>query len=207
MLNRVPLRLVWPSRQLLHRKMTKEKSKEDRKYYFVFMKISNATVTSKQNFIEKYHCLMKDLYNQNCSWKNEGNIGFIRTCFFTYNHNEFSLARLLLLDHILSCIFQPTLQVPFFWYPDSSSTDISPMDFSPKNFSPTYSSPKIFPRWSLPLGRVTRRTVPQTGNSPNRHFPDGQFPEWHFPERTFPRMDISPNHVFYFRNTKETDIN
>ena len=38
------------------------------------MKISNATVTSKQNFIEKYHRLMKSLYNQNCSWKNEGNI-------------------------------------------------------------------------------------------------------------------------------------
>ena len=26
------------------------------------MKISNATVTSKQNFIEKYHRLMKNLY-------------------------------------------------------------------------------------------------------------------------------------------------
>ena len=38
------------------------------------MKISNTTVTSKQNFIEKYHRLMKNLYNQNCSWKNEGNI-------------------------------------------------------------------------------------------------------------------------------------
>ena len=38
------------------------------------MKISNATVTSKQNFIEKYHRLMKNLYNQNCSCKNEGNI-------------------------------------------------------------------------------------------------------------------------------------
>ena len=38
------------------------------------MKVSNATVTSKQNFIEKYNRLMKNLYNQNCSWKNEGNI-------------------------------------------------------------------------------------------------------------------------------------
>ena len=37
------------------------------------MKISNATVTSKQNFIEKYHRLMKNLYNQNCSSKNKGN--------------------------------------------------------------------------------------------------------------------------------------
>ena len=63
MVNRVPLRLVWPSRHLLHRKMTKQKSKEYIKYYFFFMKISNATVTSKQNFIEKYHRLMKNLYN------------------------------------------------------------------------------------------------------------------------------------------------
>ena len=38
------------------------------------MKISNATVTSKQNLIEKYHRLMKNFYNQNCSWKNEANI-------------------------------------------------------------------------------------------------------------------------------------
>ena len=29
MVNRVPLRLVYPSRHFLHRKMTKEKSKED----------------------------------------------------------------------------------------------------------------------------------------------------------------------------------
>ena len=28
------------------------------------MEISNATVTSKQNFIENYHRLMKNLYNQ-----------------------------------------------------------------------------------------------------------------------------------------------
>ena len=28
------------------------------------MEISNATVTGKQNFIEKYHRLMKNLYNQ-----------------------------------------------------------------------------------------------------------------------------------------------
>ena len=43
--------------------MAKEKSKEDIKYYFFsFMKISNATVTSKQNFIEKYQRLMKNLY-------------------------------------------------------------------------------------------------------------------------------------------------
>ena len=38
------------------------------------MKISNATVSNKQNFIEKYHRLMKNLYNQHYSWKNEGNI-------------------------------------------------------------------------------------------------------------------------------------
>ena len=37
------------------------------------MKISNATLTSKQNFNEKYHRLMKNLYEK-CSGKNEGNI-------------------------------------------------------------------------------------------------------------------------------------
>ena len=36
--------------------------------------MSNATVTSKQNFIEKYHRLMKNVYNRNCSRKNKGNI-------------------------------------------------------------------------------------------------------------------------------------
>ena len=35
--NRVPIRLFWPSRQLLHRKMTKEKFKEDIKYYFFLL--------------------------------------------------------------------------------------------------------------------------------------------------------------------------
>ena len=86
MVNRVPLCLVWPSRLLLHRKMTKEKSKEDIKYYFFsFMKISNATVTSKQNFIEKYHRLMKNLY-------------FIfRLLFFTSNEcfSHFNVQQLL----------------------------------------------------------------------------------------------------------------
>ena len=53
----VPLRLDWPIRHLLHRKVTKEKSREDIKYYF-----SLPTVTSKENFIEKYHRLMKNLY-------------------------------------------------------------------------------------------------------------------------------------------------
>ena len=53
---------VWPSRHLLHRKMTKGKCEEDIKYYFFLLKISNTTVTSKRNFIEKYHCLIKDLY-------------------------------------------------------------------------------------------------------------------------------------------------
>ena len=41
---------------------------------FPVTKISGATVTSKQNFIEKYHQLMKNLDDQNCSWKSEGNI-------------------------------------------------------------------------------------------------------------------------------------
>ena len=30
--------------------------------HFSFIKISNATVSSKQNFTEKYYCLMKNLY-------------------------------------------------------------------------------------------------------------------------------------------------
>ena len=51
MVNRLPLRLVWPSRHLLYRKMTKDKSREDIKYYYF-------------------------LY-QNRSWKNGGNINRI----------------------------------------------------------------------------------------------------------------------------------
>ena len=31
------------------------------------MKVSKDTVTSKQDFNEKYNRLMKNLYNQNCS--------------------------------------------------------------------------------------------------------------------------------------------
>ena len=34
---------------------------------FPVTKISGATVTSNQNFIEKYHQLMKNLDDQNCS--------------------------------------------------------------------------------------------------------------------------------------------
>ena len=37
MVNRVPLRLVRPTRHLLHRKMTEEKSKKDLKYYFFLL--------------------------------------------------------------------------------------------------------------------------------------------------------------------------
>ena len=44
-------------------------------------------------------------------------------------------------------------------------------------------------------------------SSPNGQFPDMQLPEWHFPERTFPRMNISPNHVFYFRSKIVIDMN
>ena len=47
------------------------------------MKISNATVTNKQNFIEKY-CLMKNLYNQNCLWKNEGSINRVSQRYLKY---------------------------------------------------------------------------------------------------------------------------
>ena len=93
MVNRVPVRLVWPSRHLLHRKMTKEK---DIKYYFFsFMKISNATITSKQNFMEKYHekSLMKNLYNQNCSWKNEGNISRVSEISKIHSLHGFFLLR------------------------------------------------------------------------------------------------------------------
>ena len=63
MVNRVPLYLDCPSRHLFHRKMTKEKSKEDIKYHFFSsIEISNAIVTSKQNFIEIYYHLMKNHY-------------------------------------------------------------------------------------------------------------------------------------------------
>ena len=61
MVNKVLLRLVCPIRQLLHKRTTKERPKEGTKYYFF-----SFTVTSKQNFIGKYHRLMKKLYNQNC---------------------------------------------------------------------------------------------------------------------------------------------
>ena len=37
MVNRVPFHLVWPSIHLLHRKMTKNKSKEDIKHPFSFI--------------------------------------------------------------------------------------------------------------------------------------------------------------------------
>ena len=37
MVNRVPLRLVSPSRQLLHRKTTKERPKEGINIFFVFL--------------------------------------------------------------------------------------------------------------------------------------------------------------------------
>ena len=57
MVNRVPLRLVWPSRHILHRKNDKGEIQGSYKVlFFSFMKISKATVTSKQNFIKKYHC-------------------------------------------------------------------------------------------------------------------------------------------------------
>ena len=37
MVNKLTLLLFWPSRHLLHRKVTKEKSKEDIKYYYFFL--------------------------------------------------------------------------------------------------------------------------------------------------------------------------
>ena len=48
MVNRVPLHLVWPSRHLLHKKMTKVQGRY-KVLFYSFMKISNATLTSKQN--------------------------------------------------------------------------------------------------------------------------------------------------------------
>ena len=53
------------------------------------MKISNATVTSKQNFIEKYHRLTKNIYNQNCSEKNEGNINRVSEISKTHSLHGF----------------------------------------------------------------------------------------------------------------------
>ena len=87
MVNRVPLQLDWPSRHLLHKKMTKEKSREDVKYYFFsFMKISNAIVTSKQNFVEKYHLLMKSLYFIFCLHFSTSN-----KCFAHFNFQQLLL--------------------------------------------------------------------------------------------------------------------
>ena len=57
------------------------------------MKISNATVTSKQNFIEKYHRLMKNLYNQNCSRKNEGNINRVSEISKIHSLHDFFLLK------------------------------------------------------------------------------------------------------------------
>ena len=59
--------------------------------FFSFIKISNATVTSILNFIEKYHRLMKNLYNQNCSRKNEGNINRISQIYKIHSLHGFFL--------------------------------------------------------------------------------------------------------------------
>ena len=55
------------------------------------MKIPNAIVTNKQNFPEKYLPLTKNLYNQNCSRKNEGNINRISEISKIHSLHDFFL--------------------------------------------------------------------------------------------------------------------
>ena len=111
MVNRVPHRFVWPSRHLLHRKITKGKSKEDIKYYFFsFMKISNVTVTSKQNFTEKYR-LMKNLHNQNCSWENKSNINRLSEISKIHSLHGFFLLQPIWIFHLSNKIFRKHLKL------------------------------------------------------------------------------------------------
>ena len=107
--NRVPLRWVWPSRHLLHQKMTNEKYKV---LFFTFMKISNARVTSKQNVTEKYR-LMKNLDNQNCSWKNEVNINRVSEISKIHCLDSFFLLQLF-VD--LSLFEQNLQEAPQSWH-------------------------------------------------------------------------------------------
>ena len=78
------------------------------------MKISNATanktVTSKQNFTEKYHRLMKNLYNQNCSWKNEGNINRVSEISKIHSLHGFFLLQPTWIFHLSNKTFRKHLK-------------------------------------------------------------------------------------------------
>ena len=77
------------------------------------MNISNATVASKQNFIQQYYRLMKNLYNQNCLWKNEGNINRVSEISKTHSLHGFSqqwifhLSNKIFRKHLKVSIIQP----------------------------------------------------------------------------------------------------
>ena len=91
-----------------------DKGELQRRYqvlFFTFMKISNATVTSKQNFIEKYHRLMKNLYNQNCSWKNEGNINRVSEISKIHSLHGFCLFYQLWILHLSNKILCKRVKV------------------------------------------------------------------------------------------------
>ena len=77
------------------------------------MDISNATVASKQNFIQQYYLLMKNLYNQNCLWKNEGNINRVSEISKTHSLHGFNqqwifhLSNKIFRKHLKVSIIQP----------------------------------------------------------------------------------------------------
>ena len=83
------------------------------------MKISNATVTSKQNFIEKY------LYSQNCSWKNEGSINRVSEISKIHSLHGLSLLQTtvdlspfeqIIRKHLNLYIIQPiSVTSGFYW--------------------------------------------------------------------------------------------
>ena len=65
------------------------------------------------------------------------------------------------------------------------------MDISPTDLPPT----------AFPDGQFSEES------SPNGHFPYVHFPELHLIKRTFNWTDISPNHLFNFRNKKVIEMN
>ena len=72
------------------------------------MNISNATVASKQNFIQQYYRLMKTLYNQHCLWKYKGNINRVSEISKTHSLHGFNQQWIF---HLLNKIFRKHLKV------------------------------------------------------------------------------------------------
>ena len=87
------------------------------------MKISNVTVTSKQNFIEKYHRLMKNLYHQNCSSKNEGDINRVSEISKYIVYTASSYCNQLWIFHLSNKIFRKHLKL-YIIQPISVSSNI-----------------------------------------------------------------------------------